>query len=101
MDQIDKLILDDGARSGAFRVIQNSNTAYDSSRKRVAEGTYYTDHDAAVAAAGRPGGLEILKLNRINLFNEDVKSKKSNNYIWMIFYFILLAILIAIFFMFI
>ena len=100
MDQIDKLILDDGARSGAFRVIQISNTAYDSSRKRVAEGPY-TDHDAAVAAADRPGGLEILKLNRINLFNEDVKSKKSNNYIWMIFYFILLAILIAIFFMFI
>ena len=44
---------------------------------------------------------EFKKLNRINLFNEDVKSKKSNNYIWMIFYFILLAILIAIFFMFI
>lgn len=44
---------------------------------------------------------EFKKLNRINLFNEDVKSKKSNNYIWMIFYFILLAILVAIFFMFI
>ena len=49
-------------------------------------------------AADQP---EFKKLNRINLFNEDVKSKKSNNYIWMIFYFILLAILIAIFFMFI
>ena len=44
---------------------------------------------------------EFKKLNRINLFNEDVKSKKSNNYIWMIFYSILLAILVAIFFMFI
>ena len=55
MDQIDKLILDDGARYGAFRVIQNANTAYDSSRKRVAEGTYYTDHDAAVAACEPPG----------------------------------------------
>ena len=44
---------------------------------------------------------EFKKLNIINLFNEDVKSKKSNNYIWMIFYFILLAILVAIFFMFI
>ena len=49
-------------------------------------------------AADQP---EFKKLNRINLFNEDVKSKKSNNYIWMIFYFILLAILVAIFFMFI
>ena len=54
--------------------------------------------DGSTLAAVEP---EFKKLNRINLFNEDAKSKKSNNYIWMIFYFILLAILIAIFFMFI
>ncbi len=77
MDQTDKQIYD-------YMVVnqRNSNAHTDGSK----------------LAATR---AEFQKLNRINLFNEDVKSKKSNNYIWMIFYFILLAILVAIFFMFI
>ena len=77
MDQTDKQIYD-------YMVVNQRN------------GNAHTD--VSKLAADQP---EFKKLNRINLFNEDVKSKKSNNYIWMIFYFILLAILVAIFFMFI
>jgi hypothetical protein len=77
MDQTDKQIYD-------YMVVNQRN------------GNAHTD--VSKLAADQP---EFQKLNRINLFNEDVKSKKSNNYIWMIFYFILLAILVAIFFMFI
>ena len=77
MDQTDKQIYD-------YMVVNQRN------------GNAHTDTSSL--AADQP---EFKKLNRINLFNEDVKSKKSNNYIWMIFYFILLAILVAIFFMFI
>ena len=78
MDQTDKQIYD-------YMVLNQYN------------GNAHTSSSSPLAATR----AEFKKLNRINLFNEDVKSKKSNNYIWMIFYFILLAILVAIFFMFI